>query len=233
MFKRKLPQQEQGFTLVEVLVSILIATLFTAVAMQGMVIATVFKAVAKQHAEATTWIQEDLENVRYTASQLQYTPLRTSAPLGATVLEVTSTVGFEAGDSVIVGAGSTARTIASGGVNAAARTLTLSSGLPEARSTGDVVVATTKCNATTQGSGFADHLRSNLPPLINGGTKTIAGKTYTLTRYGPDANSTTPNIDNFAFEVMQLKYKVTPQSDVNAIATMYTEVIPNAAFKCP
>lgn len=62
MFKPKLQQQEQGFTLVEVLVAILITVAFTAVALQVMVFAAVFKARARQYAEATMWIQEDLEN---------------------------------------------------------------------------------------------------------------------------------------------------------------------------
>lgn len=69
MFKPKLPQQEQGFTLVEVLVAILITTIFVAVSMQAMVLAAVFKARAQEYAEATTWIQEDLENVKYQASR--------------------------------------------------------------------------------------------------------------------------------------------------------------------
>lgn len=74
MFKPKLPQQEQGFTLVEVLVAILITTLFVAVSMQAMVLAAVFKTRAQQYAEATTWIQEDLENVKYRASRYKPDP---------------------------------------------------------------------------------------------------------------------------------------------------------------
>lgn len=73
MFKLKTPQREQGFTLVEVLIAILITTLFVAVSMQAMVFAAVFKARAQQTAEATTWIQEDLEKVRFEASQYKDT----------------------------------------------------------------------------------------------------------------------------------------------------------------
>lgn len=73
MFKLKTPQREQGFTLVEVLIAILITTLFVAVSMQAMVFAAVFKARAQQSAEATTWIQEDLEKVRFEASQYKDT----------------------------------------------------------------------------------------------------------------------------------------------------------------
>lgn len=66
----KLNQQEQGFTLVEVLVGILIATTFTLIAMQAIVIAAYFKVRAQKTAEGTIWIQEDLEEVRYAAYQL-------------------------------------------------------------------------------------------------------------------------------------------------------------------
>ena len=69
MFKPKLPNQDQGFTLIEVLIAILIATIFVTVAMQMMVIATVFKVRAQEFSEATNWIQEDLEDVKFQASQ--------------------------------------------------------------------------------------------------------------------------------------------------------------------
>lgn len=71
MFKLKSSQQEQGFTLVEVLVAIFIAIAFTAVALQLMISAAVFKARARQYAEATTLIQENLESVRYRASEYE------------------------------------------------------------------------------------------------------------------------------------------------------------------
>lgn len=71
MFKPQSPQQEQGFTLVEVLVAILITTLFVGVTMQSMVIAAIFKARAKQFTEATIWIQKDLENVKFLSTKEQ------------------------------------------------------------------------------------------------------------------------------------------------------------------
>lgn len=69
MLQQKLPQQEQGFTLAEVLIAILIASLFVAAAMQAMVVATVFKVRAQEYSEATNWIQQDLEVVKNQASQ--------------------------------------------------------------------------------------------------------------------------------------------------------------------
>jgi Tfp pilus assembly protein PilV len=69
MLKKKPLKPEQGFTVIEALFAILIATIFVTVAMQMMAIAAIFKARAQQNAEATTWIQEDLENVKLQATE--------------------------------------------------------------------------------------------------------------------------------------------------------------------
>jgi prepilin-type N-terminal cleavage/methylation domain-containing protein len=55
---------QAGFTLTEVLVAILLTTTFVAVAMQGMVVAMLLKSKALQTAEATRWVQTDLESIR-------------------------------------------------------------------------------------------------------------------------------------------------------------------------
>ncbi|NCJ07458.1 prepilin-type N-terminal cleavage/methylation domain-containing protein [Synechococcales cyanobacterium C] len=60
----------KGFTLVEVMVGILITVTFVGAAMQALVVASLFKVRAQEYSEATTWIQEDLELVRFEASQL-------------------------------------------------------------------------------------------------------------------------------------------------------------------
>lgn len=64
--------QETGFTLVEVLVGLLVIVGFISTAMQALVTATVFKVKGQELSEATTWIQEDLERVRYEANRLDY-----------------------------------------------------------------------------------------------------------------------------------------------------------------
>lgn len=67
----------QGFTMAEVLIAILITTLFVEVAMQAMVINAIFKVKAEREAQANFWIQEDLEQVRAEAT-------KEAAQLGAT-----------------------------------------------------------------------------------------------------------------------------------------------------
>ena len=52
---------QKGFTLIEVLVSMMIVVMFTAIGMNLIVIAAIFKARAEQYDRAVVWIQEDLE----------------------------------------------------------------------------------------------------------------------------------------------------------------------------
>jgi Tfp pilus assembly protein PilV len=63
---------QTGFTLMEVLVAILLTTTFVAVALQGMVVAMLLKSKSFQVAEASRWVEADLEGIR---SQLTLTQL--------------------------------------------------------------------------------------------------------------------------------------------------------------
>lgn len=181
MYKQKHPQKEQGFTLVEVLVSILIATVFVATALQAMVVASLFKAKARQYAEATTWIQQDLENIRYRAAILTRNDTKCNPP---------------SGDQV------------AGYAYSLREDLRLNLALTES-------VASPDSNPHT-------------------GTKAITGNTYILERDGPEApTDIKPNVrDVFPYNAMTLKYVVKPKGGGDAIATIYTEVIPDAAFQC-
>lgn len=238
MFKPKLPQQEQGFTLIEVLVAILITTVFVATTMQAMVIAAVFKARAKQYSEATNWIQEDLESVRQQATVLGYTTLSAIPTTNATTpptssLSVSSSSGFQVDNRLQIGTiNDTLFTIS----NISSNNITVTPALTAAQilitpvGTPVSLVAsgstnTTLCYANAQNNGFGNLLSSNLPSIANSGTKTIAGATYTLTR--------TPSVRNAApYEVLEITYSVAKGNEP-AIAKMNSEVIPNAAFQCP
>lgn len=149
--------RSQGFTLVEVMVSIILLTAFMSATMTALATASLVKVRANGSTIATNWIEEDLEEVRLQAA---LTP-------------------FNAG----------------------------------------------QCNATSSSAGFANALQLALPAVARGGTQTIASKTYTLTRQAIVA-ATAP------FEVLQLTYTVTESGNRSALTTMYTEVIPNAAFEC-
>lgn len=71
-FSNITPKRNDGFTLVEVLVGLLVIVGFISTAMQALVTATVFKVKGQELSEATTWIQEDLEMVKFKANRLDY-----------------------------------------------------------------------------------------------------------------------------------------------------------------
>jgi prepilin-type N-terminal cleavage/methylation domain-containing protein len=56
-------KQAAGFTLVEVIVAIMVASIFIAITMQTIMAAAFFRSRAEQFDEAVNWIQEDLESV--------------------------------------------------------------------------------------------------------------------------------------------------------------------------
>lgn len=60
----RLQVAETGFTLSEVILAILITTLFVAVGLQGMVVAMLLKSKALHIAEASRWVQVDIEQMR-------------------------------------------------------------------------------------------------------------------------------------------------------------------------
>lgn len=253
--KLRRQQQEQGFTLVEVLVAIVLTIVFVMIALEAVVIATVFKVRARRVAEATTWIQQDLESAKQQAAILGFTTL-TAVPT-ANSLPVSSMTGFVAGNRLKVGTISTTLYTISG--NPSNNTILVTPALTPAQisatpvGTPISVVAmsstdTTLCypNTTnTQTNRFAEFLSQNLPPVpsetSNGstpniGTKNIFGKTYTLSRTYAYTVPPNPIPPGTPFEVLQITYSVAenPNSQIpEPIAKLNTEVIPNAAFQCP
>jgi prepilin-type N-terminal cleavage/methylation domain-containing protein len=295
MFKPKLPQQEQGFTLVEVLVAILITTLFVSVAMQSMVIAAVFKARAQEFSEATSWIQEGLEDVNYKAATFQYTSLTANAASGASSINVASVDDFVVNDKLKVGSDSGTYTIS--GISGT--TLTISPSLGTAQSQGVVVAGITRCKNSMLTADAASGTSSINVAVVDSfssgdtvkvgsdsGTYTISGISGTTLTVSPSLGTAqsqsavvvgTPNL-GFAdglqdkvtgsnltvnsnsvsitktsnrtgkafnmvrtttlssavpYNVLQVRYSVTPTSGGSSVAGLSTEVIPNAAFQCP
>lgn len=186
---------ENGFTLVEVLVAVLLTTLFVATAMQAVAISALMKLRAREYSEAITWIQEDVETVKSISSNLaeDATKCQTQNPS------------------------------ASGGYAALLQTK-----LPR---------DTTK-NITVNSQVYT--------AVNNPGFRQIAGSTLWLMR--SEVIDDNPSVDGSikydpAFMSLSLNYLVVPNkgnapttpTDKNyrVVAALETEVIPNAAFKCP
>lgn len=73
-----------GFTLIEVLAGILMATAFVLVAVQAIAISAVYRVRAQRESEALQWIQEDFENIKFGSL----------APLTATCNATTTIAGY-------------------------------------------------------------------------------------------------------------------------------------------
>ena len=99
-FQKDQPHKNDGFTLVEVLVGLLVISGFISTAMQAFLTATVFKVKGQELSEATTWIQEDLELVRFKANRLHYVidsdPTKSTYKPEETACEGTTNTGYAA-----------------------------------------------------------------------------------------------------------------------------------------
>lgn len=244
MFKLKLPQQEQGFTLIEVLVAILVTTLFINVAMQAMVFAAIFKVKAQEYAEATTWIQEDLENVKYQADNLQFlqTTLTSNAASGASTVAINVPItpntlqtaivnNFAQNYSLRVGLDPTNYKITGVSGSGSTRTLTITPTLVKAEVTNSAVVATKMCNPSARNAGLADWLRDNATDTdrSNGITdidtndnsvsysvpSKLTGKRYQISR-------TTTLSDTAPYNVLKASYSVAPVDAHTTLSTAAT-----------
>ena len=65
----KFPHADQGFTMFEVLVSVLVASAFVTASMQALVLATMFRVKAQEKEIASQLIQQDAEAVKLVANQ--------------------------------------------------------------------------------------------------------------------------------------------------------------------
>lgn len=228
------PLDYQGFSLVEVLVSILIITLFIMVGMQAFVSAMSFRTQARRTAISTAWAQENMELIRQRAAdttQIKYSsqPLTAAVAVNATTISVASTDGFRVGDSIVVGNDSVSNRIES----LTPTQITLTSQLATPQSVG--VLAIPRCRAEQQAAGFAAYLNANLPavttdtpsvdPMV--GKKNIFGREYTLTR-------TMEVRDMSPYQLATINLSVIDVSDpTRKVVNMSSEVVPNAFFQCP
>jgi Tfp pilus assembly protein PilV len=73
MFKLNLTRKQTGFAMIEGLLAILTITLFLTGTLQLIAINTFYKMKNKQEAQASFWIQEDLEEVRFLATDTNLT----------------------------------------------------------------------------------------------------------------------------------------------------------------
>lgn len=89
----------------------------------------------------------------------------------------------------------------------------------------------TKCGATSAANGFAAGFMNDATAGLDGasntfGPKIFGGKSYMLLRTADYSSSSDP------FKLLQLTYTVIPEGGGKPIATVNSEVIPQAVLKC-
>lgn len=235
----------QGFTLVEVAVSMLVFAIFIGTAMQGLVLSTTFKVSAKQLTEANNWIQQDLEDVKALASDVNQVPhtsalLYADALVGDTTVKVTQLAGFRLGDSIIIGTESNnneitaLQTLTDPATNTDYLEVTLRDPLTSAQIADATAFVLARCRSDMDTGGFAAYLEDTLPTVTSEtdnsstpttGRKTILGQEFVLQR-------TTSVRPAKPYQILEVTYKVTDENQ-KPLAQVSSEVVPNAFFACP
>jgi type II secretory pathway pseudopilin PulG len=249
-----------GFTLVEVLVGMLMATIFVAVTMQSMVVGSLLKSRARQYSEGTTWIQEDLEKLKYQSATYKYTTLAANATPNTTPtptdVEIEVNLNpipdneFAVGDKIKIGTESDIYTINAKSGN----TLTISPNLKKPQPANTRVVEISRCGINTavnRTSGFADGLRdryigsdSSLISQVRDDNKIsqlkqtqIGGGSPTVDtgQQGFELKKTLTIADVAPYNLLEVKYEIRPSDNLagEPVAQMYTTIVPNAALFCP
>lgn len=257
-FQKRLNPVEQGFSLVEVLVAILITTFFVSVAMQAIVVAAIFKVKAQEYAEATTWIKEDLEStVSYQASTIQFVqttlaanstavPPAPPAPASSILINTPNAAiiaSFPVNGMLKVGSDPNSYKITGVSVLGATTMLNISPSLGTLQLENAAVVATTKCNPANINVGLAGALRDKILAAESSPATTTNPNFIDVTKYlsllttkSLTRRRTTTLSTTFPHSVLEIKYEVSPGVTFNSskvIARFDTEVIPNVAFQCP
>lgn len=233
--------RQSGFTMIEVLVGMIILTLFIGIAMQGMVFASLLKSRAQQYSEAMNWIQQDLEEIKYQATKYKANVLSANAAVNSTSIALSSADSFEVNDKIQIGTDTTTYTI----TNISGNALTISPNLAVDIPANSPVLATesVRCNKSatpaTITTGFADGFRdrvvgsdlsttSNYSDINKNSSKT--GKQYRVRR--------TLSLANIApYNVVQVNYSVAEIYGTGSfgisVVDLYAEVLPNTSFACP
>lgn len=224
-----------GFSLLEVVAGFLLVSIFVALGLQLMVASMTLQIRGSSYSEAGNWIQEDLEAIKDQAALFQITKLSANAPKDATKITVDGMNGFStssSGNRLRIGDDQQTYTIRSISGNE----ITIFPGLEAAKQAGlTFVSATNYCNATSLSHGFALAFRESLPlPQNFLAPQNFSNQQQYVLLRGGYASSAYPTPKNEPpFQVLEISYQVKSLADNSIVAKVDTEVIPNAALRCP
>jgi prepilin-type N-terminal cleavage/methylation domain-containing protein len=157
---------DSGFTLLEVVVSIVVVTFFTAATMQMLATSAMFKARAKEYAAAANLIQEDFEAVRNEASRFEFPTVSSAvappaSPATSQIQLNSALVGINTASSLQFTG--TPNVYTSYTLDTVNNRITISSpGLRAAVASGAVLVNNTLCNAGNATTGLANQFDTRI-----------------------------------------------------------------------
>ncbi len=233
-------RSQAGFAMIEVLVGMMIMTLFIGISMQFMVYSSLLKARSQQYAEAMTWIQQDLEQLKYQATGYKSNVLKVAATVASSSISLTSAQNFEVNDKVTIGADSTVYTISA----IAGNTLTIAPAITVASPINAPVVASesVRCNKlatpATITTGIADGFRDSIvgSDLSVTSSNTDTTKTSNLTNKKFRFRRTISIANIVPYNVSQINYNVSEVYSGGSfgisVADVYAEIVPSISFSC-
>jgi type II secretory pathway pseudopilin PulG len=232
-------ESRSGFALIEVVVGILIMTLFIGVAMQFMVYSSLLKAPAQQYTEAMTWIQQDLEEIKYQATRYKSNSLSTAATAASASISLVSAQSFQVNDKLKIGTDPTEYTINNISGNSLTITPVLTIAIPTNAPV--TVIASTRCGNTpaTIMTGFADGFRDMIVGSDLAATSSDVDTNKISNRSGKRFRLRRKmSLSNIApFNVAQVNYTVSEIYGAGAfgisVADTYAEIVPSTSFSCP
>lgn len=238
-----------GFSLFEVLIAILVAGLFFLVVIQSSTVSSANRASALEATEALSWIQKDLESIRFQAGRYRTTTLQRNALKGELSISVQSSIDFDTSDEQIRIVDPNqkdatfykARSIIGNRIDIAEP----KTGLVANHSQGVLVfgVSAPECQATNFSDGMAYQLRSQIssnnsdlksPLLPLSRTVTSTNKQFIVER-ALEVGKLPP------YRSLTVRYTVNPPPGTPApfldsqgnSREFTTEIIPDVAFYCP
>jgi type II secretory pathway pseudopilin PulG len=201
--------------MLEVLVAMMVVFLTFMTSLNGLLYATLFQVKAEKQAQATYWIQQDMERVKSEAASLGTIPNACTGTFrGGTSYGASLLANLASNNNIT-------NTTASPGVDNTA-TLAVTDPITNVTVTYDGKKQTQVVNTSSASTTFTTNT-----------TQQLLGKEYRLVRITEGYNNS-PQILKITYKVGVPNDSTTEriESDTSTLATLYTEVMPAEALNC-
>ncbi len=250
LFSKTSKSPETGFSLFEVLIAIIVAALFFLVVIQATTLSSYTRAQSLEATESLSWIQQDLESIRFQSGRYLITQLSQDVPQDSRTLPVESAEDFSDATHIrfidLKSSDLNAYEIGSAVGDRINITAPPGTGGVAEHATGTPVVGIFKrCQVAAAADGIANSLRTKVTGqfrvsdvvedlLPEDRTRTTTNKQFRVAR-------SLTLVQNPPYQRLQIRYTVNPPigtappflDDRGRPRSFVTEVIPDAAYYCP